>query len=128
MPIGLNGNCFYSSKLTGITFFSSSIMHLQKAGRSLGLLLVISLLSTTTSSSFQSTPALIKSVLIDLYDVICFPFNNPVSINIEPAWQMAAIGFPCLKNSATNFTADSFVRNVSVFSHTTRQYQHVVIG
>src|ERR1035437_5825220 len=94
---------------------SSSIIFLQKAGRSFGLLLVISPLSTTTSSSLQSASAFIRSVLRVLYEVKRFPFNFPVSINIQGAWQIAAIGLPCSKKSVVNFTADSFTLNESEF-------------
>lgn len=64
----------YATSRTGAVSANISITLRLNAGRSVGLRLVTSLPSRTTSSSTQFAPALMRSVLSDGHDVIVLPF------------------------------------------------------
>src|SRR3954467_9555286 len=62
---------------------NSSIIFSLNAGMSFGLRLETRPLSTTTSSSAQLAPALIRSVLTDGHEVIRLPFTTSASISVH---------------------------------------------
>src|SRR5207237_522892 len=76
---------------------SSSILRLN-AGRSAGLRLETSPLSTTTSSSTHFAPAFLRSACSEGHDVILRPFATPASIKVQGPWQIAATGLAESKN------------------------------
>ena len=84
---------------------NSSIIFLLKAGMSSGLRDVTRPLSTTTSWSPHSAPALRRSVASDGHDVTRRPFTAPASISVHGAWQIAAMGFPASNKRGHAFIA-----------------------
>ena len=69
-------------------------------------------LSTTTSSSTQVAPAFFRSVWIVGYEVSLRPATTSASINVQGAWQIAAMGLPESKTVRTNCKAHSLRRKL----------------
>src|SRR5205823_2325858 len=102
--VGQDAACVFCACFACFPSAISSIIFLLNAGMSSGLRLVTSPASTTTSSSTQFAPALRRSVCSVGHEVTLRSRTTPASTRTHGAWQIAATGLPCSKNSRTNET------------------------
>src|SRR5665213_1608985 len=116
-PLGNVGDVSPSSCYT---LWSVSMSVVQNALRSSGLRLEMSGpgpdVQTTTSSSTQFAPALLRSVCRLGQEVIVRPLTTSPSTSVHGPWQITATGFPASTNDLANATALGWVRRKSGFA------------